>query len=256
MLAVIGVEKSNLLLQAASLYHPPNVYPAAVSANTGDPNGRWVSMDGATWEDIASYGISNTWMIRAYVTSAKGEVSSLKPIADYEYTTNAGEVKSAGRANTTSTLSHYNVYRGTSETNMEVIGETTTKTYVDENVSENTYYYAMTAVYEEAGEECESEPANAYGSDETYVVVTVTAIDENGVEGMMVYPNPTKDNVTIKAEGIENITVTNALGQVIMDQVVNTDNKVLNMSQYEAGVYTVRIVTANGVAIERITVVK
>ncbi len=231
-------------------------YPAAVSANTGDPNGRWVSMDGATWEDIASYGISNTWMIRAYVTSAKGEVSSLKPIADYEYTTNAGEVKSAGRANTTSTLSHYNVYRGTSETNMEVIGETTTKTYVDENVSENTYYYAMTAVYEEAGEECESEPANAYGSDETYVVVTVTAIDENGVEGMMVYPNPTKDNVTIKAEGIENITVTNALGQVIMDQVVNTDNKVLNMSQYEAGVYTVRIVTANGVAVERITVVK
>ncbi|MBR6774427.1 MAG: T9SS type A sorting domain-containing protein, partial [Bacteroidales bacterium] len=32
------------------------------------------------------------------------------------------------------------------------------------------------------------------------------------------------------------------------------DNEVLNMSQYEAGVYMVRITTANGVAVKRITV--
>ena len=231
-------------------------YPAAVCANTGDANGRWISLDGSVWEDIVDYGLSNTWMMRAYVTNAKGEVSSLAPIADEGFTATGGELAVAGAARATSELSHYNVYRGTSATNMEVIGEATTKTYVDENVAEGTYYYAMTAVYEEAGETCESDPANAYGSDETYVVVEVTAIDENGVEGMMVYPNPTKDNVTIMAEGIERITVTNALGQVMLDQVVNSDNEVLNMSQYEAGVYMVRIVTANGVAVERITVIK
>ncbi|MBR3914962.1 MAG: T9SS type A sorting domain-containing protein, partial [Bacteroidales bacterium] len=90
--------------------------------------------------------------------------------------------------------------------------------------------------------------------DETFVVVTVTSIDENGVEGMMIYPNPTKDNVTISAEGIERITITNALGQVMLDKVVNSDSEILNMGQYEAGVYMVRIVTANGVATERITV--
>ena len=231
-------------------------YPAAVCANTGDANGRWISLDGSVWEDIVDYGLSNTWMMRAYVTNAKGEVSSLAPIADEGFTATGGELAVAGAARATSELSHYNVYRGTSANNMTVIGEATTKTYVDENVAEGTYYYAMTAVYEEAGETCESEPANAYGSDETYVVVEVTAIDENGVEGMMVYPNPTKDNVTIMAEGIERITVTNALGQVMLDQVVNSDNEVLNMSQYEAGVYMVRIVTETGVAVERITVIK
>ena len=39
-------------------------YPASCCANTGDPNGRWISLDGATWEDVTAYGLSNTWMIR------------------------------------------------------------------------------------------------------------------------------------------------------------------------------------------------
>ena len=50
-------------------------YPAAVCANTGDPNGRWVSMDGIDWMDLATAGLDNTFMVRAYVATAnKGEV--------------------------------------------------------------------------------------------------------------------------------------------------------------------------------------
>ena len=231
-------------------------YPAAVCADMGDPNSRWISMDGVVWEDLAGYGLNNTWMMRAYVTNAKGEISSLTPITDYEYTTGVGEVKASGVAKATSNLSHYNVYRGTSVNNLEKIGESSSKTYVDEDLADGTYYYQMTAVYAANGEECESDPANAYGSDENYVVVDVTAIDENGVKGMMVYPNPTQGDLNISAEGISRIVITNALGQVLYDQVVNADSKVINMSQYEGGVYMVRIVTENGVAIERITVVK
>lgn len=222
----------------------------------GDPNARWISMDGSVWEDIASYGLSNTWMMRAYVTNAKGEVSSLAPITDYEYTAGEGAVKAAGTARATSALSHYNVYRGTTSSSFEKIGETTTKTYVDEDLSNGTYYYQMTAVYEEYGETCESDPANAYGSDADYVMVEVTAIDENGVSGMMIYPNPTQGDLNINAEAMTRIVITNALGQVMYDQEVSTDNKVINMSEYEGGVYMVRIVTENGVAIERVTVVK
>ena len=113
----------------------------------------------------------------------------------------------------------------------------------------------MTAVYAENGLECESDPANAYENEsQNYVVVDVTAIDENGVKGMMIYPNPTKDNLTISAENMTRITITNTLGQVILDQQVSSDNEMINMSQYEAGVYTVSITTENGVAVERITV--
>ncbi len=50
-------------------------HPAAVCADTGDPNGRWVSLDGIDWMDLATAGLYNTFMVRAYVATAnKGEV--------------------------------------------------------------------------------------------------------------------------------------------------------------------------------------
>ncbi|MBQ1583617.1 MAG: hypothetical protein II078_01000, partial [Muribaculaceae bacterium] len=49
-------------------------YVASACNNTGNANGRWISLDGAAWEDVASYGLDYTWMLRAYVASgAKGE---------------------------------------------------------------------------------------------------------------------------------------------------------------------------------------
>ena len=44
-------------------------YPAAVCDNTGDANGRWVSLDGSDWADLAGYGFNYTFMVRAYVTN-------------------------------------------------------------------------------------------------------------------------------------------------------------------------------------------
>ncbi len=62
------------------------VYPAASCSNTGDPNGRWISIDGTIWEDIVDYGLEYTWMIRAYVSDESGSaVAELKTINDYEY---------------------------------------------------------------------------------------------------------------------------------------------------------------------------
>ena len=136
-------------------------YPASCSADCGDPNSRWISLDGATWEDITAYGLSNTWMIRAMVaTEAKGAaVSELKAL-DYEFTAGEGEVAAKGVARGEA-FDHYNIYRGTSANNFQLVGESTVGTYFDE-VSEGTYYYQVTAVYAANGEECESEPATAY----------------------------------------------------------------------------------------------
>ena len=231
-------------------------YPASCCANTGDPNGRWISLDGATWEDVTAYGLSNTWMIRAFVSNnSKGEVSELAPITDYEYTTGVGEFKAYGSARGRS-LDHYNIYRGTSANNFELIGESNEGKYFDA-VSTGTYYYQVTAVYKANGEECESEPASAYDNpNNNYVVVDVVSIDENGVNGMMIYPNPTNGKLNITAEYMTRISITNTLGQTIYDQEVDSDNQVIDMTQYEAGVYMVRITTENGVAVERVTVVK
>jgi hypothetical protein len=79
-------------------------------------------------------------------------------------------------------------------------------------------------------------------------------VGENG--GMAIFPNPTKGNVTIQANGMSHITVVSVHGQVVYDADVDTNEVILNMSQYSAGMYTVRVVTENGVRVERITVVR
>ena len=151
---------------------------------------------------------------------------------------------------------HFNIYRKTASSDYQLVSTTTSMSYFDE-VEAGTYYYQVTAtVITNDGEECESEPATAYNSDQNYVVVEVTAINENGVNGMMVYPNPTKDNLNITAEGMINITITNALGQVMYEEEVVSDNQIINMAQFEAGVYMVRITTENGVTVKQVTVVK
>ena len=47
-------------------------FPAAMCENSGDKNGRWITLDGNTWEDVTAYQISGTWMIRAYIEGGEG----------------------------------------------------------------------------------------------------------------------------------------------------------------------------------------
>jgi M6 family metalloprotease-like protein len=43
-------------------------YPANTSVDSGDANGRWMSLDGNSWWDLANIGVSGyCWMIRGYV---------------------------------------------------------------------------------------------------------------------------------------------------------------------------------------------
>lgn len=209
-------------------------YPAAVTKNTGNPNGRWCSFDGNTWNDLyaaSNYELDFSWYLRAYVSNEP----------------NRGD---------NGVLDHYNIYRSESNSNYELIATTKDQRYFDET-ERGTYYYQVTSVYKRGEETCESEPAKSFSnSEEDYVVIEVTQIDENGVKGMMVYPNPAKDMLNITAENMRRITISNVLGQVVYDQNVNSDNEIINMSQYEAGIYMVRIATENGVAVKRISVAK
>jgi len=55
---------------------------------------------------------------------------------------------------------------------------------------------------------------------------------------------------------MQHITVVSVLGQVVYDADVTGDELILNMSKYTAGMYTVRVMTENGVRVERITVIR
>ena len=52
------------------------------------------------------------------------------------------------------------------------------------------------------------------------------------------------------------ITVVSVLGQVVYDAEINADNFTLNMAQFNAGLYMVRVYTESGVAVKRVTVMK
>ncbi len=216
-------------------------WPAPICENTGNKNGRWMSTDGENWADIGELpDVSGTFMVRAFVTSTlRGEVALGKE-----------------ERNDDAELLYYNVYRGTSMENLEVIAQPTAGYYFDE-VEKGTYYYQVTATYMEGDVECESDPAISYFQPEnSFIKVEVTAVDENALNDAMVYPNPTNGNLNITAEGLKRITVINALGQVMYDINANSDKEIVNMSSFDAGIYMLRIATENGMTTQRVSVVR
>ena len=78
-------------------------------------------------------------------------------------------------------------------------------------------------------------------------------INENN-ESISIYPNPTTGNVNVAAPGMNHITVFNAMGQMVIDMPVSTNSQVLDMSQYQAGVYMVRVASEKGISTKRVTV--
>ena len=152
----------------------------------------------------------------------------------------------------------YNVYRSDDNANYTLIGEVaavagqTYYEYIDTPATAGTYYYQVRADYGD----CESEPAvSGENPDVNYVAVQTTGIEENS-DNVALFPNPTTGNVTIQAQGMSRITVVSILGQVVYDTELNADEFTLNMGQFNAGLYMVRVYTESGMTVKRVTVMQ
>ena len=241
---------------------------APMGAYTGDPNGTMLSTNGSTWytlSDASSGQLEGTWNLRCFVTNqAKGVAEAVEmPLPQI----NGGELANVGVAKggdftpmmTRANLVKYNVYRSDDANGTyTLIGEVleagqSLYEYFDTPETAGTYYYQVRAEYSDG---CVSEPALA-ADDPThnYVSANVDAIGENS-DNVALYPNPTKDNVTIEANGMSRITVVSLLGQMVFDTEVNADVYTLNMSQFNNGMYMVRIYTESGVTVKRVTVMQ
>ena len=197
-------------------------YPAAVCANTGDANGRWVSLDGATWEDMATYDLNYTFMIRAFI-----EAGGPAPV------TPTGSI----------TPNAFNIAVDDID---NIVGAVTANTAVitAEDYEEHTYYvFYVDAQY---GMSC---PASVV------YAVQPESVEENAIINA-IYPNPTSGDLHINATAMKHISIINAMGQVVYNQDVNNDETVINMAKFESGVYMVNIITENGSSVKRVTVTK
>ena len=110
------------------------------------------------------------------------------------------------------------------------------------------YYYRIVAFYQN---DCESEPEET-----TVMVVNPIGVSEDAAENVSIYPNPTSGNVNIVAHGMQQITIYNMTGQVMMIQNVDNDNVTIDMSAYNNGMYLVNIITECGNIVKTINVLR
>lgn len=200
-------------------YNYNGQYVAPAGSNTGDPNGRWLSTDGVTWYDMyLDTGYDYTWNIRAFI-NYEGEYPGMEKDIIGTMIYRNGELITAEPVEATSFTDNIS---DDAEYSVRVV----------HGGLPNVSYYAMS---------CMTDPIS---------------VDENEADMASVYPNPTRDNLTIKADDMRRITIVNTMGQVVYDQEVMSDSEDISMSQFESGVYMVRITTGNGVATQRVTVVK
>ncbi|MBQ3710555.1 MAG: thiol protease/hemagglutinin PrtT [Bacteroidales bacterium] len=147
-------------------------------------------------------------------------------------------------------LHHFEVYRATGE-DYELIAEVDydgsgSYSYFDNTygmVPENTHY-SVRSFYTNGYYQCESEFRE--------VMVTITDVTENNSD-LRVYPNPTTGLLNIESQSVMRLTVTNLLGQKVLETEAD-GNTVIDLSRYGQGVYMLRIETANGTTIRKVSV--
>ena len=81
-------------------------------------------------------------------------------------------------------------------------------------------------------------------------------VGENQNEMVVVYPNPTVGQLTVKVQGMTRLTVMNALGQMVYDTPVEGDEATLDLAQYGVGMYLIRISTDAETFVKKVSVTR
>ena len=145
----------------------------------------------------------------------------------------------------------FKVYRSEDGVNYEVVAtvDKTLREYFD-LVDAGDYYYQVTAFRSY----CESTPA--WTNDETdFIHVEVTSVSEDGEAGLSVYPNPANTLMSVEADGLEQVTICNVMGQVVKSQRCNENGVIVNTSDLASGIYTISVKTSQGTMTKRFSVI-
>lgn len=157
------------------------------------------------------------------------------------------------------TVSTYNVYRGTTVNNLQLIGTSSGSNtqYSDINAPAGDLYYQVEVI---SPNSCN--PTRSYNSSRSNVASTTTSgIVENArsADLISVYPNPAQDKVYIAANGFGtfkrcDVRVFNIQGKEVMDsQIQNQDVIQFDIAALSSGMYVVKIQTESNVIVKRFT---
>lgn len=123
------------------------------------------------------------------------------------------------------------------------IAETEVMTYVDSELIDGIYTYAVTAVYADG----QSMPVMVAAE------VSTIGIDENEVK-FAIYPNPAKDFININTNAVKyDYQLINSLGQVVLNGTANGEYQI-NVSNINKGVYFLKVVADGEARINKLTI--
>ena len=118
--------------------------------------------------------------------------------------------------------------------------------YLDQIPVETQAAYYIMAVYSDG---CEAPSETLIGEG---IPTNAQEFASNNIE---VYPNPVENQLTIKAKGLQCVILYNVMGQQVADIEVKQDESIIPMESYPKGLYTLQLVTSNGV-VNRNVIVK
>ena len=148
------------------------------------------------------------------------------------------ELTSGSKENRSEEVLGVMVFRGDELLTPEPI---TGNSFVEEFPSDVEEEYCIRVVYQDYSMACEQ-----------CVTVGPVDVEEQNADNMNIYPNPTNGLVNVEFAGMERLTILNTLGQIIYDQNVSSDKETIDMTEYESGVYMLRMTTEEGVVVKRI----
>ena len=118
--------------------------------------------------------------------------------------------------------------------------------YWDDSIPVGTQAeYFIMAVYSD-GCEAQSETLTGEG-----VPTGTQEIDSNNVQ---IYPNPVENQLTVRAKGLQRVAVYNVMGQQVANIEVKQDESTIEMGAYPKGLYTLQLVTENGIVNQNVVV--
>ena len=198
-------------------------YVAAIDNSAGVNYGSCISTDGSTWYPTVSSAsggqLDGNWNLRAYIETGGGSGAGVSAI----------------------TPNKYNIL-----VDGEVVGATSGNTFTWTCPDYDEHLYEVVWVDSDYNITC---------PEGVFYHVPLTQVSEIDVVNK-IYPNPTSGDLHIEASGMTRVSVINTLGQVVLDEAVKSDETVINMAQFNNGIYLVRIATENGTSVKRIVVSK
>jgi hypothetical protein len=203
-----------------------------------------IRQDGIDWENLSDYGLSYNWNIQFFAKETWN--------------------KQYKRDNNTLNFG-LNIYRSINGGDFSffaevpyIEGQYEYQVPINIGPSSELICYKFTYYYANNNDYCDSEPFTTIDPNIDYVCVLLTGNEKIKAENsnsITIFPNPATSQLNIQSEvEIEEITLLNAVGQVVFSKQINDKQAILNTSGFNSGIYFVKLKTGKGVFNKKIVI--